>query len=280
MKSLSSALQAHLAGEVTTLAWLVKLTRTDGVAKGFTTFDRDLVVGGVTYRADGALTPSSVASGAGLATDSMDIAGILDSAEIAEADIDGGLYDHARVDVSVCNWADVSQGVVSIRRGWLGQIARAGAHYVAELRGLHDLLQRPVGVYYTPECRFDLGDASCGVNLAALTVTGAVTSVIDHARFADSARTEGDNVFAYGKLTWTSGANFGLAMEVKSWVAATKTFALWLPMPNAIAVGDAYTVYPGCDKRFATCRDTFSNGANFGGFPYVPGVGNILKYPG
>jgi uncharacterized phage protein (TIGR02218 family) len=50
-------------------------------------------------------------------------------------------------------------------------------------------------------------------------------------------------------------------------------------MPNAIMVGDTYSVYPGCDKRFATCRNVFANGANFGGFPYVPGVGNILKYP-
>ena len=279
MKPISPALQAHLSGELTTLAYLVKLTRADGVIKGFTTHDQNVTLGGIVYKADGALTPSAIESRAGLAVDNLEITGILDSADIAEADIGAGLYDFARVDVYACNWADLSQGVVPLRRGWLGQVTRAGAHYVAELRGLHDLLQRPVGDYYTPECRFDLGDASCGVNLASRTVTGSVTAVIDKANFVDSAQSAATSLFAYGKLTWLTGLNNGQSMEVKAWENSTQTFSLWLPMPNAIQAGDSYSVYAGCDKRFSTCRNSFFNGANFGGFPYVPGVGNILKYP-
>lgn len=279
MKNISSALQAHLDGEVTTLAYLVKITRADGTVKGFTTFDRDLIVDGVTYKADGALTPSALESSAGLATDNMDITGILNDADMTDADIVNGLYDHARVDVYACNWADVTQGSVQLRRGWLGEVLRAGGHYVAELRGLHDLLQRTVGDYATPECRYDLGDTRCTVSLAPLTVTGAATTVTDAANFTDTSRSEASGFFNYGKITWTSGVNTGLAMEVKNWDSATQTFTLWLPMAHAIAVGDAYSVYPGCDKRFTTCKSKFSNGINFGGFPYVPGVGNILKYP-
>ena len=107
-----------------------------------------------------------------MATDNLEVTGILDSDDIADADIEAGLYDHARIDVYACNWADLTQGTVQLRRGWLGEVTRAGAHYVAELRGLHDLLQRPVGAYYTPECRYDLGDANCTINLAPITVTG------------------------------------------------------------------------------------------------------------
>lgn len=279
MKSISSALQSHLDGELTTLAYLVKITRADGAIKGFTTHDRDIALGGVTYKADGALTPSALQSSSSLATDNMEVTGILDSGDIADADIEAGLYDHARIDVYACNWADTTQGTVQLRRGWIGQIARSGLHYAAELRGLHDLLQRPVGSYYTPECRFDLGDGNCAVNIAALTVTGSVTSVTDTANFTDASRGEATGIFNYGKLTWTGGANSGLCMEVKTWDAPSQTFALWLPMPKAIEIGDAYSVYPGCDKRFATCSGKFSNAANFGGFPYVPGIGNILKYP-
>jgi uncharacterized phage protein (TIGR02218 family) len=157
--------------------------------------------------------------------------------------------------------------------------ALQSGQYVAELRGLHDLLQRPIGAYYTPECRYDLGDSNCAVNIAAQTVTGAVTAVTDTANFSDNTRSESDGLFNYGKLTWTGGANAGLSMEVKNWDGVGLTFTLWLPMPNAIEVGDTYAVYPGCDKRFATCQSKFSNAANFGGFPYVPGVGNILQYP-
>ncbi len=279
MKPISTALQAHLDGELTTLAYLVKITRVDGVVKGFTTFDQNLVVGGVTYKADGAFTPSALESTSGLATDNLEITGILNSSDITDADIEAGLYDHARVDMYACNWADLTQGAVQLRRGWLGQVGLSGGHYVAELRGLHDLLQRPIGATYTPECRYDLGDGNCTVDIAALTVSGAVTSVTDNATFADYTRSEADQFFNYGKLTWTDGANSGLSMEVKNWDGVNLVFTLWLPLPNAIQVNDAYTVYPGCDKRFNTCQTKFGNAVNFGGFPYVPGVGNILKYP-
>lgn len=279
MKPISPALQSHLSSELTTLAYLVKITRTDSVVKGFTTHDQNITVGGVTYKADGALTPSSLQSSSNLNTDNVEITGILNSADITDADIESGLYDHARIDVYACNWADTSQGTVQLRRGWIGQMARQGLHYTAELRGLHDLLQRPVGNYYTPECRYDLGDSHCTVNLAPLTVTGAVTAVTDQANFGDAAQTAATGTYNYGKLTWTSGANSGLGMEVKNWDLPSQTFTLWLPMPNAIQIGDTYTVYPGCDKRFTTCSGKFSNVVNFGGFPYVPGIGNILKYP-
>ena len=279
MKPLSSALQAHLDGELTTLAWLLTLTRTDGVIKGFTTFDQDLVIAGVTYKADGAFTPSRVESSSGMATDNLDIVGMLNEVDVTDADVANGLYDHARVDLAVCNWADVTQETLLLRRGWIGEVVRSGGHYVAELRGLHDALQRPIGVWYAPECRFDLGDASCGINLAARTVTGTVTGVTDKTLFTDTARTEASDLFTYGSLTWTSGPNAGLSAEVKKWDGAAQAFTLWLPMPQMIAVGDTYSVYAGCDKRFTTCQNKFANAAQFGGFPYVPGVGNILKYP-
>ena len=279
MKTISVALQGHLDGEVTTLAELVKISRVDGVVKAFTTHDADLVVGGVTYKADGAFSAARVENAAGLREVDYRVTGLLDSALLSEDALKAGLYDHARIDVFVCNWADVTQGVVQIRRGWLGEVTLAGGKYVAALRGMHDLLQRRVGDVYTPECRFDLGDGSCGVNIAALTVTGSVTSVTDNATFADFRRSEADGVFAYGKLTWTSGANQGLSMEVQGWDGVNLIFTLWLPMPHAIQVGDAYAVYPGCDKRFATCGNTFGNVVNFGGFPHLPGLSKVLQYP-
>jgi uncharacterized phage protein (TIGR02218 family) len=201
----------------------------------------------------------------------------LDSTIISETDLRAGLYDHARIDVYMCNWADLTQGVMQLRRGWLGEVKLIGGKYQAELRGLHDLLQRPFGKIYSPECRYALGDTGCKINLASFTVTGSVTSTTDAAHFTDTSRSEADNSFNYGLLTWASGANAGLSMEVKSFVS--KQFTLWLPMPNAVAVGNTYSVYKGCDKRFATCQSVFNNVANFGGFPYLPGVDRILNYP-
>lgn len=277
MKTLSPALQTHMGRELATLATLIKITRIDGIILGFTSFDKNIVIGGVTYLADGAFQASGIQNRAALSTDNLDIVGLLDSATISETDLRAGLYDHARVDVYSCNWADLTQGTVQLRRGWLGQVKLNGGKYQAELRGLHDLLQRPFGKVYSPECRHALGDSGCKINLAAQTVTGSVSTITDAARFTDASRGEVDNLFDYGLLTWTSGANAGLAMEVKSFIA--KQFTLWLPMPNAIAVGNTYSVYKGCDKRFTTCQTKFNNVLNFGGFPTLPGVDRILNYP-
>ncbi|MBI1274213.1 MAG: DUF2163 domain-containing protein [Alphaproteobacteria bacterium] len=279
MKTIPAPLQDHLNGELTTLATLVKVTRRDGAVKAFTTHDRDIALGGVTYLADGALSPSAIESRAGLASGNLDIAGMLDSAAINGEDIKAGLYDHARVDIYVCNWAAPADGAVQLRRGWLGEVTLSGGQYVAELRGLHDLLQREIGDYVTPECRHDLGDAQCGVDTGAITVNGTVTGVTGDAVFTDSGRSEADETFAYGKLTWTGGANTGLAMEVKAWDGAARQFTLWLPMPHGVQAGDTYSVYPGCDKRLATCSAKFSNVANFGGFPHLPGIDRLLQYP-
>lgn len=277
MKTISPALQTHLSKELATLATLIKITRSDAQILGFTSFDKDIVIGGVTYKADGAFQASAIQNRTALSTDNLDIIGMLDNASISDADLRAGLYDHARIDVYLCNWADVSQGTVQLRRGWLGQVKLIGGKFQAELRGLHDLLQRPFGSVYAPECRHTFGDSNCGVSLATQTVTGSVSSVADTSHFTDASRSESDGVFEYGLLTWSSGANAGLSMEVKSFIA--KQFTLWLPMPNSIAMGDAYSVYKGCDKRFATCQSVFANAIKFGGFPHLPGVDRILNYP-
>ena len=280
MKTIGSALGAHLAGELTTLAELVAITRTDGVVVAFTTHDADLLVDGVSYRADGSYSDGeSLAQKSELKADDYDVTGVLDSALIDAGDVEAGLYDHARVDVYLCNWADPQMGKVHLRRGWLGEIAQSGGQYKASLRGMQDLLTRPIGATYTPACRHDFCDGACGIAAASVTVSGSVSFVTDRRRFTDNSRVEGAGIFTDGLLTWTSGANAGLAFEIAAWDSAAKAFKLWLPAPNEIAVGDSFTARAGCDKHFSTCRTRFGNGANYGGFPYLPGVGKLLDYP-
>jgi uncharacterized phage protein (TIGR02218 family) len=84
-----------------------------------------------------------------------------------------------------------------------------------------------------------------------------------------------------GKLTFTSGANAGRAMEVKRHAisAGIVSIELWQAMSEVVVPGDSFTVTPGCDKQFATCRDRFANGINFRGFPYMPGNDAVLAAP-
>jgi hypothetical protein len=69
MITTSTTLKTHLTAEVTTLALCWKVVRKDGVTSGFTSFSRDLVVDGITYKASTGFTPTAIETSAGLAVD-------------------------------------------------------------------------------------------------------------------------------------------------------------------------------------------------------------------
>jgi uncharacterized phage protein (TIGR02218 family) len=50
-------------------------------------------------------------------------------------------------------------------------------------------------------------------------------------------------------------------------------------MANPIRAGDLYSITPGCDRAFATCRDRFHNQVNFRGEHLLPGTDQIMLYP-
>jgi uncharacterized phage protein (TIGR02218 family) len=81
--------------------------------------------------------------------------------------------------------------------------------------------------------------------------------------------------FDGGVITFTSGANNGFAMEVKSYVPGQ--ISLHLPMPYPVAAGDTYSMVGGCDKSLRTCIDRYNNVVNFRGEPYLPGLDKVLQ---
>lgn len=277
MKNLSAALADHLAAECTTLAYLVKLTRTDGVVRAYTNHDNDLVVDGVTYKADGAFNPTALVSSSALSSDNLALNGMVSAADLSADDLAAGRYDQACCDLYLCNWADLTQGVLQLRRGWLGTVKLQGGQYSAMLLGLHDRLQHGFGDFYTATCRYQLGDSGCTVALAPYTVTGSVTAATGTTQFTDSANGAPAGWFDGGQIVWLSGALAGLTAEVQQWAGGQ--FTLWLPLSAVPAIGDNYRAVAGCDKRLSSCRDKFNNILNFGGFPHLPGVDKILAYP-
>jgi len=274
VKGASAGLATHLAGELTTLATCWKITRRDGQVLGFTTHVQDLTVSGVTYlSAIGSYTATAIRTSSDMAVDNLDVDAIFDSSSLSEVDLRAGKYDFAQVEIFQVNYADLTQGVLKLRRGWLGEVASHGHYFKAELRGLMQALQQTIGRVYGKRCDADLGDTRCKVNLPGITITSAVTSVASRQQF-DGSAVPGRRG---GLLTWTSGANNGAKMEVHS--VSVNTIVLVLPMGYDIAVGDTYTVYPGCDKLLSTCKAVFSNVVNFRGFPYIPGPDKALRYP-
>lgn len=279
MKTISPALAAHLAAGATTLAWCWKLTRRDGVVFGFTQHDRDLVFGGVTYEAAGGFTSSAIESTSGLIPGNLDVAGALTSEHLDEGDLTAGLYDDAEFEIWRVNWQDVDQRLL-MRKGNLGEVSRSGAAFTAELRGLAHRLNQPVGRLYQYGCDADFCDARCGLAASEWTVEAMVASTSgDREIIAAELSAFPAGHFTRGKLTFTSGANDGAAMEVKAHGAGGR-IELWRAAARPVLAGDTFEVTAGCDKQFATCRDRFANAANFRGFPHMPGNDFVLASAG
>ncbi|MDX2073494.1 MAG: DUF2163 domain-containing protein [Alphaproteobacteria bacterium] len=283
MKTISNELSQHIAGEVTTLATCWKLTRRDATVMGFTDHDRDIAYESLTYKAATGFSPSAVANSANLQVDNLDVEGMLAAESILEADILAGLYDFAEIEIFQINTADTAQGILKMRRGWLGEVSLTRQHFVAEVRGLSQLLSQDIGEYFSPSCRAALGDSRCKVSLGSHTVTGTVTSGASRLGFTDSSRSETSAIFTGGKITFTSGANDGISIEVKEYIYRAGTggiLSFVLPLPYSLAASDSYSLVKGCDKTIGTCFLRFNNVANFRGEPHVPGVDRMLETAG
>ena len=283
MRSIPPALQAKLDLGVTTLArcWIV--TRRDGARKGFTDHDADLTVAGTLCHANTGLTASEATARLGLQVDGSEIAGALADDSLAESDLAAGRYDAAAIEMHLVDWSEPTLSVL-LAKGALGEARREGQAFAAEFRSLAHRLDEESGRLYTATCSADLGDARCTIDLAspAFRGSGTVVTLAGASAFhASGLDAFADGWFTEGKLTFTSGANGGFAVEVRMHRVALDgvLIELWQRAPEPLVVGDAFAVTAGCDKRFSTCRDRFANGVNFGGFPSIPGNDFVIAYP-
>ena len=283
MKLLPSGMQAHLDDGTTTLAWCWRIERADGETFGFTDHDRPLEIAGMSYEPDTGFAASEIRASADFSVDGQDAEGALRSDRITETDILDGRWDNAAIEVWRVNWEDVAQRVL-MRRGNIGQIRRGKQVFVAEVRSLTHFLNQPVGRTYQYYCDAELGDARCGVSLAAPSYSGSgsVATVSGDRTFTTSALGGfAANWFALGRVEWTSGANAGRRAEVSihSVAAGVAKITLIEAPVRVIAPGDGFFIQAGCDKQFVTCRSKFGSGVNFRGFPSIPGDDTIVRYP-
>lgn len=278
MRTIPEPLAAHLDGGVTTLCHCWRLTRRDGVVMGFTDHDRRLTFAGTDFLAASGFAASEREEEAGLSTATSEVAGGFSSEAIREEDLAAGLYDGARVELFLVNWADPSQNLL-LKVEDVGEVTRAGGEFRAELRALSHRLSQPQGRVYARRCDAVLGDARCGVSLAggAFRATGTVAAVMDESRLTVSGLAGySAGFFRHGQLTFTDGALAGTIAEIDGQDDAA--LSLWLPLSVLPAIGDGVTVTAGCDGSFATCRTKFVNSTNFRGFPHMPGADFAYSY--
>lgn len=270
-----SALLAHLGTGVTTTCRCWALTRRDGVVMGFTDHDRPLAFEGVTFRPDTGMSALALQQTTGLSVDNTEALGALSDAAIREADIEAGRYDGAELRAWLVNWQDVTARSL-IFRGTMGELRRAGGAFEAELRGLTDALNVPLGRVYQKACSAILGDRTCTFDLdtPGYAAERPAEEVEENRvfRFAEMGGFE-DDWFRHGVIRVLSGAATGLIGLIKRDRndGAGRVIDLWHPFGATVAPGDALRIEAGCDKRMATCQFKFDNLMNFQGFPDIPG---------
>lgn len=165
-KTITGALAAHLGLQGTTLTTLWVMTRVDGVSLYFTELDIDVPFEGNTYEAAVGYNRTAVANQVGLSVDNLDVQGFLDSSAITDIELRAGLYDFAEVRISIVNYEDLSQGALRMRRGKMGEVTYSDSGFFeAELRGLAQAYSQRIVELYEPECRANLGDFRCKINL-------------------------------------------------------------------------------------------------------------------
>lgn len=132
------------------------------------------------------------------------------------------------------------------------------------------MTQMPKDIYQ-PSCLNRVYDSRCGVNRSTYTQSKTVTAVPAGKETSSftAVLAQATGYFDQGSIEFTSGLNAGERRTVRSFTTGG-TITVALPFPFAIAVGDAFKVWPGCDRSRATCVAKFNNLVGFRGQPNIP----------
>jgi uncharacterized phage protein (TIGR02218 family) len=281
MRNVPEGLAEHLAMGATTLCRCWRITRRDSVVQGFTDHDEDLVFDGTTFRAGTGFEGTEIEARLGFAVTGTELQGALSSETLSEDDLAAGRYDDAKIELFLVDWSNTENRLL-LRTGNLGEVRRENSAFSAEVRGIASRLDEEKGRIFAASCDADLGDARCKIDLddPAFRGEGAILALEGASIFSASGLDDfADGWFAQGRLEWTSGANTGLAIEIKEHRKDSDAhLSLWQTMPEPLAAGDTFIVTAGCDKRFETCTAKFSNALNFRGFPHLPGNDFVVAY--
>jgi uncharacterized phage protein (TIGR02218 family) len=194
-----------------------------------------------------------------------------------------GLFDGAAVTVARAYYSSppappytassrTCVGSLVVFSGIVGQVDTGPTISVFSLNDYKQLLtqQMPRNLYQS-SCRHQLFDSRCTLNAA--TYAHSATALAGSSRanvVASPAAPGGSGSYQLGLMQCTSGANSGFYRTIASW-DGVDNFQPQYPWPFAVAPGDGFTFWPGCDKSLGAggCGG-FANVANFGGEPYIP----------
>lgn len=262
------------SGALSTLAFCWRMERRDGAGLALTSHDEAILEEDVEYRSDPGVVPAAITQSLGVEPDSAEVAGALSAAALTEDDLNFGRWDGARVTLLAADWEGGSNAV-RLGGGELGEVAVSGSSFSAELHGAASRLSEPVCPSTSPECRAELGDKRCRVDLAGRSIRARVIAIDGPEIQLDRSL---DDRFLFGRLRYLAGANCGASSVILA-VAGDTVRVRDLPKA-AVEAGCVIAISEGCDKSLETCASRFQNAVNFRGEPHLPGNDLLTRYPG
>jgi len=304
--ALSPAMDALRRPPVLFLATCWRLTRRDGFVLRLTDADSELTMAsGEVFTPSNAAQATASRSENDLESRSVEVAGVLDSSAISDVDIRAGLYRDAMVESWVVDRRFPWQGHYQFVRYWMSAPTFDKDRWQAELRGFGSRISGQVGEVASKMCKHELGDGygkpsgGCKVDLSLFTVTDL--EVVDVSTDSpelvftlDHDSVNADNAYALGKITWLTGANAGRISRVRSDAKVNtnqQLITLLIGTEAYVAVGDRCNLSLGCNKlsgwspqdTSGHCKNRYGVGGEprpeFGGDPYIPGSGKVLRRP-
>jgi uncharacterized phage protein (TIGR02218 family) len=128
---------------------------------------------------------------------------------------------------------------------------------------------------YQAACSNTLFDSICGLSTATWRSTGTISTVTSTASFT-STLTQADDFFTGGRVRFLSGRLEGTWLPIKAFMHASGSVTLARPPADVLQAGDTFEVWPGCDKKLATCTTKFGNIIHFRGQPFIPAAETTL----
>jgi uncharacterized phage protein (TIGR02218 family) len=280
VKIYSPAFATAIANPVNAIANCCLITRRDGEKFGGTDWDRPIVIpGGWICYPDGGFNPSDTDSDLSFQPKQISLESYY--AGITEADLASGQFDFAKVRVIRVDPYNLPSSLTAtpleydpVLNGSFGKLTLRHRSYLAETQSLIKLLATKTGWSMQKGCRNGFCDDLCTLNISTFTDTRSVASTGNPQSFESSASFP-LSYYLGGKLVWLTGGNAG--RETTIVYSSGTNLRLLDRMPEAIAIGDTFTVERACDKSRYTCEHEFNNSQNFNGEHDIPQSDSYLS---
>lgn len=185
--------------------------------------------------------------------------------------------DNARITIERVFADTPDLGRMLVYVGFIGDVGWNRAGVQGQGRNVFDSMQTQWPYYsYGDGCIWRFGSPGCGINTSSYTIQSSTSTtsfnISSSSRvglWVTNINSHGDDYYSFGRVTFTAGANSGQVRAVRNHIGDTLLLSHALPFQPA--VGDLFTLFPGCRKRRVNdCTSKYNNSSAYNGYWTIP----------